>query len=228
MALVALGVWYFFFRTVERPLEVAGHSWQRTVEVELEREVEEEAWAVPPGGRQTGVYQAIHHYDKVFSHNETRTRSVQVQTGTRTYKCGTRDLGNGYFQDEMCTEPVYSTRQESYQEPVYHDVPRYQAKYRYRIWRWGKERELTAQGHGLERVHWPDTAAATAGPRRRAGARRERYVLHLEGAKGQRHQAELPEARWRSLRVGQEVRARFSSTGAFRGLAEEAKPGQAG
>ena len=56
---------------------------------------------IPPDGRYISEEEAIRRYDQVFVRNETRTRQVseQVQTGTRDYVCGQRDLGNGFFED---------------------------------------------------------------------------------------------------------------------------------
>jgi hypothetical protein len=90
---------FTFFGDKSTEATVAGFSWERAVAVEAFQAVTEEDWAVPDGGRLLDQREDIHHYIQVLSHYETRQRQVseQVQVGVRTYVCGQRDLGNGFF-----------------------------------------------------------------------------------------------------------------------------------
>ena len=178
-------------------------SWERTIEVEKLATVTESDWAVPSGGRVKRQERAIHHHDRVLDHYESRSRQVseQVQTGTRTYVCGHKDLGNGYFEDVECTDPVYESRDhtESYQEPVYREEPVYQTRYTYEIDRWTATRTARATGDDRE-PRWPDVALQ---PRERAGKKSEGYRVSFADGSGVRYEWEPDLTTWDGLDPGQ-------------------------
>ena len=88
---------FLIFGTHPVPVTVTGHSWQRTVSIEQYKTVRESDWSIPAGGREISESQEISGYNHVptGSHQEPYQESHQEQTGTRTYTCGSRDLGNG-------------------------------------------------------------------------------------------------------------------------------------
>lgn len=183
LAFLAALVWWNRPREVSATVE--GKSWARTVEVEHYRTVREEDWALPAGGRQLRSFRAVREHRRVLERYETRTRQVseQVQVGTRTYTCGQRDLGNGYFQDVTCTEPRYETRtrSERYEEPVYRREPVYATRYAYEIERWLPHDTLRASGDASAEPVWPEVRA---GPRVREGARTETYTVRFVDGRG--------------------------------------------
>jgi hypothetical protein len=195
---------------------IAGGEWSRAVEVQQYRTVAEEDWSVPQGGRETRSFRAVRDYRRVLDHYETRTRQVsdRVQTGTRTYTCGREDMGNGYFRDKTCTEPEYETRYrtESYEEPVYRREPIYATKYAYQIERWLPEDTLREAGDAARAPVWPTVAA---GPKTRAGARMERYVLRFS-ADGDTLAQEVDGALFERYRPGQPVTLRMKRGGTGR------------
>lgn len=214
-------VWYLFSTHTE-PVTVTGHTWERNINVLAYKNVEEEDWSVPDGGTQTGSFQAIHHYDHVLDHYETRTRSVQVQTGSESVKCGTRDMGNGYFEDVYCDEPIYETREESYEEPIYRDDPVYQTKYRYTVWRWVPDHDITTQGKDTTAVKWP--FEAVDGKTFRYGDTNQVYNLLLHSDKRKFDFTDnLPEPRWRLYAPGQKVKVVYNNLGTYKGLEDELK-----
>lgn len=176
---------------------VADKSWERTVQVERYRTVEEEGWSIPEGGREQRHWRALHHYRQVYDHTERRTREVseRVQTGTESYSCGKVDHGNGYFSDKTCTRAVYETRShtETYDEPVYRQEPVYQTRYRYEIERWLPERVARAAGGIADEPVWPETRL---GSRERDGERKEVYTLTFRDEKGKSYSKEVPRAQW--------------------------------
>jgi hypothetical protein len=122
-----------------------------------------------------------------------RSREVRSQerhqVGTERVKVGTRDLGNGFFED------VYEHR------PVYESRPVYGVKVSYEIERWVSDR--TARAAGADQApRWPDPGLR---PREREGSRTESYAVRLRGRR--EYRMELPLARWASLREGQRLRA---------------------
>jgi hypothetical protein len=169
---------YFAFRKTEERVTVRGLEWERTIDVEAFRTVTEEAWEgeLPSGARELSRSRAVHHTEK-------------EQTGTEKVKVGTKDLGNGFFED------VYEDR------PVYRDLEVYRDKVRYQIDKWVPDR--TEKASGTDRApRWPGVSLR---PKEREGPRKERYVVLLQGKKDYR--MELPEARWSQLEVGQSFTA---------------------
>jgi hypothetical protein len=199
---------------VEVTATVAAKDWSRAIEVQEYRTVQEEDWSVPQGGRQKRSYRAIRDYRQVLDHYETKTRQVseRVQSGTRTYTCGQRDMGNGYFEDVTCTEPVYETnyRQETYQDPVYRQEPIYDTKYAYEIEKWLPDDTAWARGDAAREPAWPPV---TIGRNEREGARIQRYVLRFTDDDGKTYEEEVTADQFQRYRQGQPVKLRMKRGG---------------
>jgi hypothetical protein len=213
--LALIAVFWFLGRPKEAELTVAGFRWERAVRIEAMKTVEEEAWegAVPSGARVLSTRKELHHTDKIQVGSQRKTRSVseQVQTGTERVKVGTRDLGNGYFEDEYEDRPVYQSRshEESYDEPVYREQPVYADKVRYEIDKWVPAREEKLS-RGDRSPAWPELPAGALGPAERAGPRREVYEVIFRGKDGVTHVWKAPgEAAWRRLEPGRSYRVKL-------------------
>ena len=209
-ALVAVvGALVWWNGPVEVTATVAAKDWSRAIEVQEYRTVQEEDWSVPQGGRQKRSYRAIRDYRQVLDHYETKTRQVseRVQTGTRTYTCGQRDMGNGYFEDVTCTEPEYTTsyREETYQDPVYRREPIYDTKYAYEIEKWLPDDTAWARGDAAKEPTWP---AVRIGRNEREGARIQRYVLRFTDDEGKTYEREVTADQFARYRQGQPVKLR--------------------
>jgi hypothetical protein len=204
LALLAFG------RPQQVEATVSQTLWERTIQVEAWETVVEEDWNLPNGGRLLSQREEIHHYDQVLSHYETRERQVseQVQVGTNSYVCGQEDLGNGFFRDIQCSDPVYETRYrtESYQEPVYISVPVYQTKYSYEIDRWIVKRTERADGDSFQPA-WPRVAP---GSNEREGGREERYTIVFTTAEGNSYSQEMSLAEWQTFERGMRVELMIS------------------
>jgi hypothetical protein len=191
------------------PAVVEGKRWERHIQARLRTLVPGQGYALPESAqvlttqqRRTGDRRVVDHY--VTSTREVeRTVSVQdgyetvteeveetVQTGTRTYVCGQRDLGNGYFEDQECSEPEYETRtrtvsrrQPRYRDetrmetvtdrtPVYRTVPVYRTWYTWNrpVWR---DTVYMAAGDTTQ-PQWPRVEPSAVVPE---DGRRERYVI---------------------------------------------------
>jgi hypothetical protein len=143
-----------------------------------------------------------------------------VRTGTRTYVCGQRDLGNGYFEDIECTEPVYETRtrtetdeEPAYRsethyetvterEPVYREVAVYDTFYTYRVPRWTVVDTLKTRGDTVP-PFWADTVV---GRNRRIARRRDAYYITFRRQDdGSTLMARVPVLVWMRWRVGDRV-----------------------
>jgi hypothetical protein len=207
--LVLLG--WCFFRSKEVTATVAEKAWERSLEVEAYRTVRESDWSVPTGGRTVRSYRAVQSHRQELDHYETRTRTVtdRVQVGTRSYVCGQRDLGNGNFEDRTCTEPEYESRSrtESYQEPIYRQVPIYATKYDFDIERWVTDTVLVSRGEADDATDadapaWPQPRMTG---QRREGERKETYTLVFRDDRDRTYTREVPLAQYQAYRVGAPV-----------------------
>ncbi len=206
LGLAALALWAWP-RTHEG--RVAELAWTRTVAVERLVTHVEGGWSVPAGGRSIGQDRRVRSYRDVVDHYESRTRqaSYRVADGTETYSCGSRDLGNGYFEDRTCSRTTYRTeyRTESYQAPVYRQEPVYDTWHTWEEDRWDVVRTPQAKG-GDTSPTWPELRL---GDREREGARTEDLVAVLEDEEG-RTTVTLEPAQWSALDAGDAVRWRES------------------
>jgi Zn-finger in Ran binding protein and others len=215
--------------------------WERTAVVEQRRLVDGEGWHLPDSAQVLRQRRRFHHNDseiigyrnvsrqvprteRVQDGTVTRTREVdeRVQTGTRTVVCGQRDLGNGYFEDIECEEPVYETRTrtETYEEPRYRDVthyetvtervpitrpvPVYQTYYTWRVPQWDPVDTVRVQGD-TTRPAWP--ADSLLRRNQRWGQRTDHYMLTFRQA-GQRHSLPISLLDWPRYSPGQQLAVR--------------------
>lgn len=225
-----------------RPAVVDSVVWERLIEVEEHGLFADEGWELPDSARDVVRSERVRDYRQELTgyrtvtrdeartrqvlkgyEEETRTVSEREQTGTRTYTCGTRDLGNGYFEDVECTEPEYETvsrtetvsvpvyEDETYyvevseEQPVYRQVPIMATYYTYRVPRWTTVETLRSSGDWSTRPAWPTWPPAPDSTTiRREGERRasNRAVLRTKDGVIDVH---LDEDELRRLRPGQRV-----------------------
>lgn len=234
---------FLLFRPHEIPVTVQGFNWERQIVVEVYQPVIEQGWSLPPGAKYLSERETIHHYESVFDHYETKYRQVcetvqdgydteydqdcrSVQTGTETYVCGSRDLGNGYFEDIECSEPVYETRceqtsrqvpryieecqDEAYQDPVYRPEPRYATEYTYEIKKWVHSRSPKTSGNNHE-PYWLELELLS---NEREMKRLESYtVIFANEEKERTYTYETDLEQWSSFDQGQELEIKANSLG---------------
>lgn len=188
--------WSVLFAAYPAPMAVTGLSWERTLTVEAYRTVQEEGWDAPSDARVHDRDRRVRSWREVLDRMETRTRQVseRVQVGSESYGCGTRDLGNGYFQDITCTRPVYQTRMrtETYQEPIYRREPVYDTWLSWEVDRWVPARTERSAGTTPDRA-WPEPDLAE---NERAGARTERLAVDLGSGEDRLQDRVVPDPVW--------------------------------
>lgn len=201
------------FRSDAVDVTVDEISWERSVVVEQLQTITEEDWELPEGGRIISQQEEIHHYDQVVVGYQTKERQVseRVQVGERIYVCGERDLGNGFFEDVECTEPVYETQQrtETYEDPVYEQVPVYATKYTFEIDRWVATRTEQVAGNDGQ-AFWPELTLA---PGEREGAHEEEYRVVFRSADGERYEMTFEEEEWRTFESRGRYKLRVNGLG---------------
>lgn len=202
-------------------VQVKEHQWERKIAMEEYKKVVEEDWNLPQGGQLIKSFKAVHHNDKRLIGHETKTRTKQVKVGEERYKCGTKDKGNGYFEDVYCTRSVYESREETYEEPIYELVPVYQTKYQYSIMRWKTIDPLLAKSTG-KNVYWPELAAHQQNQNFRQGKKEEKYVLVIEDHTGKIHEEKVSFQFWNNTAEGGKLMAEKSTIyGFYKGLKKD-------
>ena len=204
---------FFLFRSNDTSAVVTDVRWERSIAVEEFGTVTDEGWSLPAGGRIVEQHEEIRAYEQVQVGTELVEREVseQVQVGEREYVCGQEDLGNGFFEDVYCTEPIYETQYhtETYEEPVYEEQPVYDTYYVFEIDTWSTIRTESASGADFD-LFWPEVQLDDA---EREGERQAQYITTFRTSDGQTYGVELDEAEWRQYAIGDEVNLEISSFG---------------
>lgn len=214
--------WLFSFSTaVDVP--IVDMYWERQVAVEEYREVREESWELPQGATNVQQERAIHHYDKEVIGYKTETQTVREQVGTRQVVCGQKDLGNGYFEDKYCPEPIYENVQKQVEVPIYKETPVYKTKYEYNIFKWIEISPLVTSGKSNPANWAKDSPEMLANPDKyRRGKQSEMYRFWIE-YKGERieHKTKSYDF-FKDLKVGGTLKAYKSTVfGTYKGLEAE-------
>lgn len=167
-------VWLFMPKVSD--FTITEKSWQYTQKIESYETVRESDWSLPSSARLVDKKDEIHHYDRELDHYETKTKQVSesVLDGYDEV-CSYDDNGDGSFT-ETCTDvPRYRTEYhtETYEEPVYRDVPVYQTKYYYDLDKWIYKRSVVSSGVNNE-PYWEKFTLAS---NERAGDKIEGYWI---------------------------------------------------
>ena len=199
--LAIFGLMVFAFMPKTRKMHVDSRTWERSVSIERYQEVRESSWDLPDGAWDVTSRDEVYTYNHVLDHYETRTREVseQVLDGYDT-EIEYRDLGNGYYEEIEHQVPRYRTEYhtETYQEPVYVDIPVFAKKYYYSIMKWLYDRDEVTSGADNE----PYYAELNLPDNERESGRSEQYWI-LSGDKRYRVNYDL----WKQIKTGSDIRA---------------------
>ncbi len=217
---ITSGVILSLLTAIDKPITVTvtEHEWKRTLYYEHYKEVEEKGWKLPEKAKKLEQFKAIHHHDRTFKGYETKTRTVQEIVGSEQYTCGQTDLGNGYFQDRQCSKNIYQDKEESYQESIYEDVPVYDIKYRYNIYRWKSEEPIVTSGNDNNPV-WGTKNELNNPEKYKITKRVGQYHIHYTEEDGTLHTNKVRNEHWKKLKIGSQLPAVQSSVyGYYKGL----------
>ncbi|MFT7522031.1 MAG: hypothetical protein ACI9MC_004183 [Kiritimatiellia bacterium] len=169
-------------------VDVTGHHWKRTVQVEVFGPETKEAWqsAVPQGARDVVCEQAVKEKKKVQDGEKCKTRKI--------------DNGDGTFQQKKECKPTYK------QEPVYAD------KCKFDVDSWKKVRQEQAAGDDTN-ARWPTVKLKQSGDCigcEREGEREAIYTVHFTDDEGAKHDCKYPEAKWKGYARGGKYKASFA------------------
>ena len=197
----ALALLVFLLMPKTKGLHVDAKSWERSVKVERYQEVQDSSWDLPDGAWNVTSREEVYTYNHILDHYETRTREVSEQV-LDGYDTGVeyRDLGNGYYEEIEHQVPRYRTEYhtETYEEPVYVDVPVFAKKYYYSIMKWLYDRDEVTSGTDTE----PYYAELALSDTERESGRSEQYWI-LSGDKRYRISYDL----WQQIKTGSDIKA---------------------
>jgi hypothetical protein len=181
------GLFALFGWKKEAAVEVTGHAWSRSIQVEELRAVADSAWKdqVPAGA-----------YD-VRNCREAQRDTQKVADG------------------ETCTDKRVDKADGSFEKvrdctPKYRDEPVYDTKCDYSVQRWTVADTLRAEGSALTPAPtWPAAPATTGSGlgARRPGSRAETYTVRFKDPQGAALDCDVDEAKWGSLAVGSRWKA---------------------
>ena len=198
---IALALLVYLMMPKTKGIHVDAKSWERTISVERYQEVQDSSWNLPDGAWNVTSREEIYTYNHVLDHYETRTREVseQVLDGYDT-EIEYKDLGNGYYEGIEHQVPRYRTEYhtETYEEPVYVDIPVFAKKYYYSIMRWLYDRDEVTSGTDTE----PYYAELPLSDTERESGRSEQYWI-LSGNKRYRISYDL----WEQVKTGTDIKA---------------------
>ncbi|MET0395965.1 MAG: hypothetical protein ABW277_04005 [Longimicrobiaceae bacterium] len=222
------------------PAVVVDKEWRRSLWMQRHDTVEEAFWTVPESAVVVRKEKQLHHHERVRTGYRESTRSVpttttvqdgydevetpvteRVQTGSTSYTCGQKDLGNGYFEDVTCSRPVYESRTATrterrarerevtsyetvtHQVPVYEDRPVYADWYVYRVPRWRISDSIVSASRTAVPA-WPALPARDS-TRYRLYDRKQWILVTVVNGAGERVKIEVDSATWKRFRPGQRV-----------------------
>ena len=199
---VVIGLLIFLLVPKSKTMDIASVSWERSVEVEENREMQESDWTLPSEAYDVTSKLELYGYNTVLDHYDTRTREVAVDVfdGYDT-SYSYRDLGNGRFEEVENKTPRYRTeyKTETYREPVYRNDPIYQTKYYYYIMRWVTDHYEETSGVNDE----PYFAEVMEDDTHRTGEKTERYYVTDTDGNTYSTTYEI----WKDLKAGDKVKA---------------------
>ena len=221
IALVIIGVivWMNGNKT-SGDLSVSALRWDRLIHVE--EYVAESDWSLPSEADLTDTRL------ETRMEAETRYRTEQVQRTRRVIdhyetKYGTKDLGNGYFEEYSWEEPVYGTETywETVEVPYTVQVPRQRTKYYYNIWRVNTSLDLRASGNTHE-THWPEVNLPENQREAQSRSREELYRFAVTDPKtGKTEYFSLAENDWMNLNPNDSIRITRKNSGANPYISDE-------
>lgn len=191
-------------------------NWERTIDIEEVVTHNESDWSLPDDARLQYTKSEIQSYKDVLDHyetvTETKTRSV---IDHYEEKSSYVDLGNGYFEEQTESVPVYTeeTYTEDAEKPVYRKEPVYATKYYYEIDKWTVVDTAKSSGND-QNPSWPESKLKDG---QRTGAEEEHYFVTAtyEKKKGKTETGryEMDFSQWKELKKGEKIELKIDAAG---------------
>lgn len=191
-------------------------DWERTIDIEEVVTHNESDWSLPDDARLQYTKSEIQSYKDVLDHyetvTETKTRSV---IDHYEEKSSYVDLGNGYFEEQTESVPVYTeeTYTEDVEKPVYRKEPVYATKYYYEIDKWTVVDTAKSSGND-QNPSWPEPKLKDG---QRTGAEEEHYFVtatyEKKKSKTETGRYEMDFSQWKELKKGEKIELKIDAAG---------------
>jgi hypothetical protein len=217
--MIVLAILFALLRTHTVEAEVTGKSWNRSIAIEQMQTLRRDGWSLPAGARWISSERRQNGTREVVDYYRTVTENVAVQVPqSETYNCGTRDMGNGYFQTQTCSRTTYTTRYEnkSRQVPVYLTEAVFDTWYVYDEDVWRVVRKCSAAGL-VDAPFWKDCPFAAPGERE--GRRTQDYTLTLDLGEATAP-LKVDQSDWDDIAIGMAVQVDVNRGGTPKSLAK--------
>ena len=180
-------------------LSVTGVYWERSIDVEKYQTVDESDWTLPSNARLKYERLEVYDYVDVLDHYETQTKYIEKERiiGYEEKVVGYNDLGNGYFEEETYTKPIY--REETV----------YKTKYYYEINKWLYERSIKISGNNKD-VYWGEIDLKET---ERTASKHEKYFVYGKDSNQESFEFYLDYNKWSDIQIGNEYEVNISIGG---------------
>ena len=193
-------------------------SWEYSIDIEEYKTVNESGWSLPTNARLQYTKEELQRYEQVIDHYETvtKTKSRQVIDYYEEVVVGYKDLGNGYFEEEVDRRPVYKTEYYTVteQEPVYVSVPIYATKYYYEIDKWIVIDEVTTRGTDKK----PYYGQKSLNSKQRYGDKSQVYALQCTDEDGKSNTYTINYDDWNVIQTGDKLEIQFGVFGIIKSI----------
>lgn len=193
-------------------------SWEYSIDIEEYKTVDESGWSLPTNARLQYTKEELQRYEQVIDHYETvtKTKSRQVLDYYEEVVVGYKDLGNGYFEEQVEQRPVYKTEYYTVteQEPVYVSVPIYVTKYYYEIDKWIVID--TIETRGIDKKPYYGQKSLTS--KQRYGDKSQAYTLQCIDEDGKSNTYTINYDDWNAIQSGDKLEIKFGVFGIIKSI----------
>lgn len=206
---------FLLFKPRVDTITVEQFSWESSVSIEEYKTVNESSWTLPSTARLQYTREEISHYEEVFDHYENRTRTVTKERFVGyEEKVEYKDLGNGYFEENVYEVPKYETYEEieEYTEAVYKDVPVYKTKYYYEIDKWVYKESVDSNGNDKN----PYYPKVTLKDNERISSKSQEYFISGKNSKGKIYTIPINKEKWENLNSNDKVKFKIYFGGTYK------------
>lgn len=211
IALIIGGI--FLLSPKEKDVTITSFEWERYIDIEDYKAVEESGRYLPEGARLHYYTDEVVDTTKVIIDYETEINEIErsIKVGTEERFVGYEDLGNGYFEEIYEEYDIYDTYIETEVEevPVYIDEPIYATVYYYEVDKWSFSRSVKTRGTD-KNAYWGDVELK--GKERESG-KREFYYIHVKDEDGEKEKLSIDYNEWKKLNAHQTIKVKVNFLG---------------
>lgn len=217
-AIIAIISIIFLLIPKEKTLYVTGFSWERNIVIDKYQTVFDDDWYLPPTARLRYTREEIRSYTREIVGYDDETYTEREIVGYKEVVTGYRDLGNGYFEEETRSEPVYEYVTKTRKVAKYEDKPVYDTKYYFDIDKYVYYRTVKTSGFN-KMPYWGEEPEEKLNPKigdERVSSRNEIYKIsayNLDIGETSLAEYSLNYSMWNYINKGDTINCKVYITG---------------